>query len=372
MALLTPRRELFTICLEAAVLTESVKKLREPLAYALLAATALYVVTNIVQLLKSRDDLTFGDRSFVLQDALTNPVWVLVVLAALALVVADRPSPHARTIAMVALGLLGLMLLVGLVSWLASYGSEIGDFPRDGDFTGQTAHTFLSLARLLVLGAAAALAYTLWKALPAPQRQPQQFPQQWGQQPGQQQWGQPGQPGQYGQPNQPGPYGAPAQGQGQWSPPAGGGWGQPQVSAQPQQSWGQHDPYAAPPAASQPPAGYAAGSEHGAYAAPPEQVTGGAERPTWGQPAPEQTPGNWGPPAEGQVQGWDRSAQDQGGWSQPAPEQAGLERPSGASTDPESTRVQAPHVESEESGESPEQQQARENEQRPGWWPQGS
>jgi type II secretory pathway pseudopilin PulG len=333
MAVLTSRPDLFTISLESTVLTESFKKLREPLAYALLAATAIYVVTYIVQLLKSRDGIAFSDRSFALQDALTNPVWALVVLAAVALVVVDRPSAHARTIAMVALGLLGLMLLVGLVSWLASYGS---DFTEIENFTGKTAHTFLSLARLLVLGAAAALAYTLWKALPAPQRQPQQFQQQWGQQPGQQQWGQPAQPGQYGppaQPGQPGQYGAPAQAQGQWAAPATGGWGQPPVSAQPQQSWGQQDPYAAPPAGGQPPAGYAAGSEHGAYAAPPEQA--------------------------------------QSGWGQPAPEQSGWDRPAGASTDAESTRVHESTSDADDA-ESPEQRQARENEQRPGWWSPGS
>jgi hypothetical protein len=336
MAVLTSRPDLFTISLESTVHTESFKKLREPLAYALLAATAIYVVTYIVQLLKSRDGIAFSDRSFALQDALTNPVWALVVLAAVALVVVDRPSAHARTIAMVALGLLGLMLLVGLVSWLASYGS---DFNEIENFTGKTAHTFLSLARLLVLGAAAALAYTLWKALPAPQRQPQQFQQQWGQQPGQQQWGQPAQPGQYG------PRPSPA------SPVS-------PVSTEllrKRRASGRLLPPAAGVSRRCPLSRSRAGVSRtrtlhrllvGSH--PPAMRLAASMAPTQHR----------------------RSRRNRAGVSQRRNSRAGIGRPARL-TDAESTRVHESTSDADDA-ESPEQRQARENEQRPGWWSPGS
>ena len=391
------------------MLTESTKKLRDPLALALLAAAVLYLLATLALLFKDELFGEFADRAFFFQDEFTNPVWVLVVLAALALVASsDRPSPMARTVAMAALAVLGLMLLLGVVSWLAGYGSEDAvDFVEG---TGKLTWTLYALARLLLLAVAAFLAYHVFKSLPAPARQAQRGQQQWGQ-PGQQQWGQPGQQGPYGQ-----------QGQGQWAGPAvgagaAGAAGYAAGSEQP--GWGQQDPYAAPPASGQSSAGYAAGGEqapwdqqHGAYAAPPASgqssagYAAGGEQQAWGQPQQDQQQA-WGQRQQDQQQAWGQPQQDQQAWAQPASEQqeswgqpqqqdqqwaqpaqppqeqqAGWDQatqtwdqqPSGESSDPEATVVREPNA-SAESGEPDAQsgeQPAREDDDRPGWWAPGS
>jgi hypothetical protein len=403
------------------VLTESVKKLRGPLAMALLAAAALYLLATLALLLK--EDLgDFTDRAFFLQDEFTNPVWVLVVLAALAMVVSsDRPSPMARTVAIAALALLGLMLLLGVVCWLAGYGAEATVEYLDG--VGKVTGTLYALARLLLLAVAAFLAYQLVTSMPAPARQPKRDQQRWGAQPGQQQWGQQGaygqpggpygqpapQGGAYGQPGQQGAYGQ----QGQWAAPAAGA-GAAGVAGYAaggeQSSWGQQDPYAAPPASGQSSAGYAAGGaqsawdqQHGAYAAPaPDSGQSSAgyaapgERAVWGQPAPDQQQA-WGQPGQGQQQAWGqpqpeqpreswgRPQQDQQ-WAppaQPAPDQQGddeatqtWDRPSDEN-DPDATVVRDPNAEAEhgaqdEQGRDGAEQSSRDDDDRPGWWAPGS
>jgi hypothetical protein len=326
--------DLFAICLGVPVLTESTNKLRDPLAFGLLAATTLYLLTSLALLFK--DDLEFTDRSFILQDQFTNPAWVLVVLAAVALVAAsDRPSRQARTVAMVALGLLVLMLLLGIVTWLASYGSDTDDYGLIGKIT----HTFFSLARLLLLATSAALAYTFWKSLPAPARQPKQQPgqQQWGQQQGQQQWGQQQGQQQWGQ-QQPG--------QGQWGAPAAAGGA----------AWGQQDPYAAPPAPGQPSAG---------------------EQAAWGQPPQA----GWGPPAQEQPQpAWGQPPQEQPGWAPPGQQQpqTSWDQPAQSEVDPDATTTHEAQHPPEEAGAAPQpetggdDQRGREDDQRPGWWAPGS
>jgi hypothetical protein len=316
----------------------------------------------------------------------------------------------ARTVAMAALAVLGLMLLLGVVSWLAGYGADT-EFEAVGQITG----TLYALARLLLLAAAAFFAYQVFKSLPAPARQAQRGQQQWGQ-PGQQQWGQPGQQGPYGQ-----------QGQGQWAGPAvgagaAGAAGYAAGSEQP--GWGQQDPYAAPPASGQSSAGYAAGGEqapwdqqHGAYAAPPASgqssagYAAGGEQQAWGQPQqdqqawgqPQQDQQAWGQPQQDQ-QAWGQPQQDQQAWGEPAPgqqeawgqpqqqqdqqwaqpaqeQQAGWDQatqtwdqqPSGEA-DPDATVVREPNAATDsgaqdaQSGEQP----AREDDDRPGWWAPGS
>ena len=361
------------------MLTESTKKLRDPLALALLAATALYLLATLALLFK--EDLgDFTDRAFFLQDEFTNPVWVLVVLAALALVVwPDRPSPMARTVAIAALALLGLMLVLGVVSWLAGYGADT-EFEAVGQITG----TLYSLARLLLLAVAAFLAFQVFKSLPAPARQPKQSQQQWGQ-PGQQQWGQPGQQGQQGPYNQPGQQGSYGQ-QGQWAGPAvgaGAAGAAGYAAGGEQPAWGQQDPYGAPPVSGQSSAGYAAGAEqgpwdqqqHGAYAAPPASGQSSA-----GYAAGGEQP--WGQPQQDQQQSWGQPQQDQQ-WAppaEPAQEQDGSDQatqtwdqqPSGE-IDPHATVVRDPNAAAQDAqdrdgGEQP----AREDDDRPGWWAPGS
>lgn len=349
------------------MLTESTKKLREPIALALLAATALYLITVLALFFK--EGLDFADKAFYLNDELTNPVWVLVVIAAVVLVArSDQPSAKARTITMVALGLLGAMLVLGLLTLLIGYGADT-DFAEVGKLAG----TFLTLARLLVVAAAAAFAYAVFKALPAPARRPK-AQQQWAQQPGQQsQWGQQGQPNQYGQPG----LGQ----QGQWAAPAAGGavaggaaaggpaWGQqdpgqqsPSYGGGAQASgWGQpQDPYAAQPPHS------TGGDQHGAYAPQPapEQRSGG-DQPSWGQP-PQEPRAAWGQPPQ----------EPQAGWGQPPQEQAAWDRTSHSELDPEATMVhdaqRAPEDETGAPQPVAEDQPAHEDDQRPGWWAPGS
>jgi hypothetical protein len=354
------------------VLTESTKKLRDPIAFALLAATALYLIAAFAQLLN--DELgDFSERAFLLQDAFTSPVWVLVVLAAVALVASsDRPSPKARTVALAALVILGLMLALGLITWFVGYAAD-RNYTDEG--IGKILHTLVSVARLLVIAAAAALAYVLYKALPAPVRQPKpQLQQQWGQSPGQQaQWGQQGQPNQYGQ------------GQGQWAAPAAGGavaggavaggagWGQQDPGQQPhgygggeqQSGWGQQrDPYA-PHAPSGQPSHSTGGEQHGAYAPPAGEQQGGHDQPTWGQP-PQGPQAAWGQPAQEPQAGWGRQSQEPASW----------DTPSHSQFDPEATMVhdaqRAPEDETGAPQPGAEEQPAREDDQRPGWWAPGS
>jgi hypothetical protein len=361
------------------VLTESTKKLRDPVAFALLAAVALYLIAVIAQLLN--DDLgDFANRAFSLQDAFTSPVWVLVVLAAVALVASsDRPSPQARNVAMAALVLLGLMLALGLITWLVGYAAD-SDYNDEG--FGKILHTIVSLARLLVVAAAAALAYYAYKALPAPVRQPKpQQQQQWGQQQGQQaQWGQQGQQGQQAQQGQ---YGQP--GQGQWAAPAvggavaggapggGAGWGQQEPGQQSPSygggeqpsGWGQQqDPYAAQPPSGQPPQS-TGGEQHGAYAPPSQEQRHGGDQPTWGHP-----------PQEPQA-AWGQQPQEPSAWQPPSPSpQSEWDRPATHSElDPEATMVHdALPASDDPSGpaSAPDEQPAREDDERPGWWTPGA
>jgi hypothetical protein len=361
------------------VLTESTKKLRDPLALALLGAAALYLVTTFFLLFKDVGD--FADRAAALQGAFTDPAWILVVLTAVALVAAFHPpSPQARLVTMVALGVLGFMLLLGVITWLAAYGAG-----PDFEVAGKIAGTFYALARLLLVAVAGFLAYHLFTSMPAPVRQPrQQGRQQWSQ-PGQPQWG-PGQQGGYGQQaphGQQAPYGQ--QGaygqQGQWVGPAAGGaapaWGaqpgsDPPASGQSssgyaaggdQPQWGQHDPYAPPASSGQSSAGYAAGGEpapwdqqHGAYAAP---ATSG--QPPSGQSSSGYAAGDeqsWGEP---QHEGPDRPTES---WDQPPSE-----------IDPNATVVREPGTGPDPGASQPsseDEQDAREDDQRPGWWAPGS
>jgi hypothetical protein len=353
------------------VLTESTKKLRDPIAFALLAAAALYLIAVIAQLLN--DDLgDFADNAFFLQDAFTSPVWVLVILAAVALVASsDRPSPQARSVALAALVLLGLMLALGLITWLVGYGAD-SDYNQEG--IGKILHTLVSLARLLVVAAAAALAYYAFKGLPAPVRKAKSQQQQWGQQQGQQaQWGQQGPPNQYGQP-----------GQGQWAAPAAGGavaggavagganWGQhdpgqqsPSYGGEQPSGWGQQqqDPYAAQPPSGQPPQA-TGGGQHGAYAPPAQEQRSGGDQPTWGQP-----------PQEPQA-AWGQQPQEPNAWQPPSSTpQSAWDRPSHSEIDPEATMVHdALPASDDTAGPAPalEGQPAREDDERPGWWAPGS
>lgn len=304
------------------MLPESVKKLREPIAALLLGAAVLYLIVSLTQLFKD-DGSTFSERSFALQNAFVNPVWVLVVLVAAWVVTSDgERSPRARLIVLVALGVLALMALLAVITWLASLGADVNDQVEFLFGGGKLAKSFLFLAGLLVLVAGLLLLYSLFKSLPAPVRTPktpqQQWgggqPQQWSAQPQQQQWsGQPPPPASAvswttpGAGQQPQPTTEPPQHQ---SAPPAQSWGQPEPS---QQSWGQPAPQPPP----QPPSGQRPPQPGGATAVPvgeeqpPAPPAGGESTAVWttppqgGQPeaAPEarrededdSRPGWWNP-----------------------------------------------------------------------------
>jgi hypothetical protein len=307
------------------VLNESAKKLRDPLALGLLGVTALYLLASL-SVLFNGDLGEFSTRAVLTQGNFVNPVMVIITVAAAMLVgSADDPTPMARIVVPGALGLQGLMVLFGVITWFAGYGVDTGGPAASmGQLAtalvgfggmagaGKVVGTILMLGFLGFLGIGAFLTYTIYQGLPAPvrpQQQQQQWGgQQWGGQPQQQQWG--GQ--QWG--GQPQPQDQQWGGQ-QWGAAAGGaaaggaaagGWGQPTSG---ESSTG----YAAGGEAGQPmptsgesSTGYAAGGDPG------QQQWGQPQAdPTqqWGQPQPE-TQQQGEPPAEGE--------EDRPGWWSPS------------------------------------------------------
>jgi hypothetical protein len=320
------------------VLTESAKKLRDPLALGLLGAAGLYVIATMCVLFN--DDIpTFSLRSMMTQAHFVNPVLVIVTVAAALLVSAWEPTPMARIVVMGALGVQGLMALFGLITWFASYGLDTGGGGGGGSFAeaaqaaaaadptslmyggiigaGKVVGTLLMLAMLAILAVGIFLVFSIFQALPAPVRQPQQQwagqQQQWGGQPQQQQWG--GQPQQQQWGGQPQQWGGQQQ---QWGAAggaaagaaAGQGWGQPTSG---ESSTG----YAAGGQAGQPmpgsgesSTGYAAGGDPGQ---PPQPQQ-------WGQPQQPQETQQWGqqPEAPQQQEGTQEGEDDRPGWWSPS------------------------------------------------------
>jgi hypothetical protein len=304
------------------VLTESAKKLRDPLALGLLGVTALYLIASM-SVLFNGDLGDFSQRAAGTQHLFVSPVWVIVTVAAALLVAAvAEPTPMARIVVPAALGVQGVMLLLGLITWFAGYGLDTGgggggnlpegiEVPQVAAIelafggvqgAGKIVGTFLMLAYIGLLAIGAYLTFTLFQGLPAPVRQHQQ--QQWGQQQwgGQQQWaGQPQQQQWGGQPQQQW-GGQPQHQQQQWGAAAGGAAA---GGAAATQAWGQ-------PTSGESSTGYAAGGDTGQpVAGSGESSTGYAAGGDAGQQA---QPPQWGqqPPAD--------PAQQQQQWGQPQPE----------------------------------------------------
>jgi len=317
------------------VLTESTKRLRDPLAFGLLAAAALYLIAMLALLFKDEFGFDFADRAFYLQNAFTDPVWVLVILAAVALVsMGGERTPLARTVTLVALALLALMLVLGIVTWLVGYGGE------DYELTGKITGTLLSIARLLLLAVAAFLTFHLFRSMPAPTRQRQsQQHQQWGPHGGQGGQGGP-QYGQHGQVHGGGGAGA-------GGPAGGAAWGPPQGA------------YAGPAGQHGQP------GQHGGYGPGGEQAPWG-QQPQQPQHSPQQSPQQeqaaWGRPVG-------EPTQEPAAWGQPPAQQSGW-------ADPDATVVHSdPQLGADAPAAEPAadpDQQAQEDDQRPGWWAPGS
>jgi len=307
------------------VLTESAKKLRDPLALGLLGATALYLIAVLSVLFNGDLAGKFANRAAMVQGDFVNPVFVIITVAAVLLVAAvGEPSPMARTIVPAALGVQAFMLLFGVITWFAGYGVDLPDNANAvldlGGFAGITGAgkivgTFVMLSYLGILGIGAFLTFTIFQGLPAPVRPQQQQQQQWGGQPqwgGQQQWGQPQQQ-QWGQPQQQ-QWG----GQQQWgaaggaaagaagAAAAGQGWGQP-TSGESSSGYAAGGETEQPmPSSGESSSGYAAGGDAGQPAPQPQQWGQPAADPTqqWGQPQPEAP--QQGEPQEGEDErpGW--------------------------------------------------------------------
>ncbi|CAN5585231.1 hypothetical protein BH18ACT8_BH18ACT8_04370 [soil metagenome] len=276
------------------MLPESAKRLREPVATLLLGATVVHLIVYFLLLFK--DAGSFADRALLSQDVFVDPTWVLVLVAAVLLVTsAGQPTSRARLIVLIVLGLLGVMALLGIITWLAGLGAdlELSAFGR-----GKIAGSFIIIAGLAVIVAVAWWTSLLYVGLPKPVRQqPQQL---WGQPPqwaGQQQWG--GQPPPWGQPPMQQPT-APGQAWGQppqQQPPQQQPWGMPQPTP-PQQTWGALPPSDQPAGSENDPTASWTGSERRGQA-PPGGATAATDPDRGREAPPEDDPQapEWRPPS---------------------------------------------------------------------------
>lgn len=239
------------------------QKLRDLVAYGLLAVAALYFLSGLSLLFKSEQDsgLSFTGRAGVFGHVFTHPLLVLALFGAVALAVGfGERSKNARVILIAALAIAALSLLFGLITWLSGFGADefyglsYGGVPGAGKLVG----ILVGLANLLLLSLAAFFAFTALRALPktakgtaanswaqGPAQPWQSHPEYGGSQTGyaspvdpwaqSRQWEQQ-QAHQWGQP----PQGQPPQGQQgefqQW------GQGPPQNYGQPQHSVWEHGP----------------------------------------------------------------------------------------------------------------------------------
>ncbi|MEJ7706681.1 MAG: hypothetical protein WKF82_04945 [Nocardioidaceae bacterium] len=147
------------------------QKLRDLVAYGLLAVAALYFLSGLSLLFKSEQDsgLSFTGRAGVFGHVFTHPLLVLALFGAVALAVGfGERSKNARVILIAALAIAALSLLFGLITWLSGFGADefyglsYGGVPGAGKLVG----ILLGLANLLLLSLAAFFAFTALRALP--------------------------------------------------------------------------------------------------------------------------------------------------------------------------------------------------------------
>lgn len=359
------------------MVTESLKKSRDILAYGLLAVAALYLISALSLLFKSEDDvgLDFSGKAAVFGHLFAHPLLVFSLIAALALAVGlGGASKNARTVALIALGIAGVALLLRLICWFSAFGADDGggaDAFGGVLGAGKIVGIFLGLADLLLLGLTAWFAYTALQSLP---KTSQSTASGWGQQQGyagQQGYGQPawGQQGS-GYSGQPG-WGQQGQGWGAGSgsgATAAGGWGdqsqaQAEQQGQPASAWtgSEH--------------GYS-GSEQGGYSPAvdpqhPQPSWGQQPAQGWGQQREATQQQSWGAPAHPTAPQWGQSegasaVAPSSAEGSPAdrPAQAGPAQSGAAQTRPaQNEQREVP------SGEQTDQSRPEGEEQQPqGWW----
>ncbi len=301
------------------MVTDTTRKHREIFAYGLLGVAGLYVISGLALLFKSGDDLrgaSFSDKAALFGYLFSNPLLLVSLVGAVILVTAwGEKSPNAKTVVTAALGIAGLAFLLGLICWLAAFGSDQGNgisFFNGVFFAGKVVGIFLGIAQLGLLGLVAFYAFSVFQTFP--KAAPAQQPAGWGQQQGQ--WGQQGyyDQGQQGQQGQPGQ-------QAQWGQPQGSydQGQQGQAWGQQGQAWGQQGSYDQ--------------GQQGSYDQGQQQAQ------AWGTG----TPGGWGDQSAAQAEqqgqpaatwgqpdqpsGWTQGDQPQQSWDAPATEPEAQQSP---------------------------------------------
>ncbi|GLZ03893.1 hypothetical protein Acsp03_13590 [Actinomadura sp. NBRC 104412] len=183
---------------------DAVQRLREPVAWVLLASAGLQLLAGLIALLAgggAADGGGFKYRAFAeITGGFFTQAAVVGLLALAVALVALGPAPtrQARTIVMGALGVLGGIALFGVVCWFSS-------LLVDSDFAGggQKLAVFLyGAARLAVIGVTGWFLFTVFQLMqPVRPQGPGQVPPGAypGYQQGQPQFGQPQPQQQYGQ-----------------------------------------------------------------------------------------------------------------------------------------------------------------------------
>jgi hypothetical protein len=268
------------------------RPLRDLAAYALLAATAVWLFVAFLQLIPFGDGLTFTSRATDSFDGFVNLATVIFPLGAVLLALLIQPQhPNARLVTIVALAEYAVAAFFAVV-----FGLLVALVQIAGNNVMSAFEALLSRGAWLVVFAVAAVAtFRIWRHFFHVAKPPQGLygqPQYGvpGTYPGQPGYGQPpahGQPPAYGQPQpygQPPVYGGPPSavpaaptGYAQQGPPPGYGQpvypGVPQGSPPPPGTWGQ-PPASAPPASAPPASASPASAPPGPYAPAPGHVPG--------------------------------------------------------------------------------------------------
>ena len=99
---------------------DATKKYREVFAFLLLGIVSVLLLTHLVSMLSAsgfREGLPFSDRALIEQAAFVDPVYVILIVAAVIITThLGEPSRHARAITMLGLGVLGVMAALGLMT----------------------------------------------------------------------------------------------------------------------------------------------------------------------------------------------------------------------------------------------------------------
>jgi len=157
---------------------EAIQRLREPAAWVLTIAAGLHVLAGLVMLLAGRylggGTFTLRAMTETLQLGLITGVAVTVILVVAVLLATWEPAAkQARTIVLAALGVFGVALAFGVISWLAGLVADTGGV--EGAAVAKFSIFLYGAAKLAVMGVGAWFVFTVFQgmkpAAPAPQVQ---------------------------------------------------------------------------------------------------------------------------------------------------------------------------------------------------------